>query len=519
MSEKEYIVSLKRGVDASNFKAEMTQSSGDANIPARSVDVANERLLSTRNTHYSLTDEEAEQLKNDSRVADVAIRPDQDDNSDIGFCATQSGDFKKTTASSGNHLNWGMRRCIESTNVYGTSSNNPTGDYTYNLDGTGVDVVISDSGIQADHPEFNDASGTSRVQQIDWYTASGLSGTQSANHYRDYDGHGTHVAGTAAGLLYGWAKNARVYSVKVRGLEGSGDSFTGIPIIDCFDVIKGWHNNKPVDPATGYKRPTIVNMSWGYGDYPNDVTNVVYRGSSVSSGWTGTGRSTTYGIVGTARYDGSDFLGYRHVKRITSVDIDVQEMIDAGIHVCIAAGNSRQKCDIPSGADYDNYYTKSSGDIYYHRGGSPYDDQAMSVGNVDRYTHSGGLEQKNISSENGPAVNIYAPGTNIMSACSTTNRGFSTGTYPGNSSFLTTNITGTSMASPQVCGVGALILQANPHMTPDELRNFFITNSVSNMLYSTGSDTDYAEDRSLKGSNNRFLFNPFNSQYKYRIVN
>ena len=106
-----------------------------------------------------------------------------------------------------------------------------------------------------------------------------------------------------------------------------------------------------------------------------------------------------------------------------------------------------------------------------------------------------------------------------MSACSTTNRGFSTGTYPGNSSFLTTNITGTSMASPQVCGVGALILQANPHMTPDELRNFFITNSVSNMLYSTGLDNDYDVERSLKGSNNRFLFNPFNSQYKYRIVN
>ena len=68
MSEKEYIVSLKRDVDASNFQAEMTQSSGDTNIPNRSVDVANQRLLSTRNTHYSLTDEEALQLKNDSRV-------------------------------------------------------------------------------------------------------------------------------------------------------------------------------------------------------------------------------------------------------------------------------------------------------------------------------------------------------------------------------------------------------------------------------------------------------------------
>ena len=157
MAEKEYIVSLKRDVDASNFKAEMTQSSGDTNIPNRSVDVANERLLSTRNTHYSLTDEEATQLKNDSRVADVHIPPEQDDDLIIDLFATQSADFTKTTSDSGNYVNWGLRRCITNSNPY--SGNTVSGDYTYNLDGTGVDVIIQDSGLQVDHPEFNDASG------------------------------------------------------------------------------------------------------------------------------------------------------------------------------------------------------------------------------------------------------------------------------------------------------------------------------------------------------------------------
>ena len=71
--------------------------------------------------------------------------------------------------------------------------------YTYSLTGDGVDVVIQDSGLQVDHPEFTDGSGTTRVQQIDWGTVSGLF-TQNANHYRDYHGHGTHCAGIIAAV-------------------------------------------------------------------------------------------------------------------------------------------------------------------------------------------------------------------------------------------------------------------------------------------------------------------------------
>jgi subtilisin family serine protease len=109
-----------------------------------------------------------------------------------------------------------MIRCNSTLNTY-SGSNSTTLDYTYTLTGEGVDVVIQDSGLQVNHPEFNDEAGNSRVQQINWYTESGIAGTQSANHYRDFDGHGTHVAGTVAGLTYGWAKRARVYSQKLDG--------------------------------------------------------------------------------------------------------------------------------------------------------------------------------------------------------------------------------------------------------------------------------------------------------------
>ena len=74
-----------------------------------------------------------------------------------------------------------MLRHINETNVFGNQPipTHPSGDYEYVLDGTGVDVVIVDTGIQAYRPEWQDANGTPRLKQIDWYTASGIRGTMS----------------------------------------------------------------------------------------------------------------------------------------------------------------------------------------------------------------------------------------------------------------------------------------------------------------------------------------------------
>ena len=83
------------------------------------------------------------------------------------------------------------------------------------LDGTGVDVVIQDTGIQASHPQFNDSEGNSRVQQIDWAQYDSDSHSNSGSPYQDPHGHGTHVAGTVAGLTTGWARNAHIYSQNV----------------------------------------------------------------------------------------------------------------------------------------------------------------------------------------------------------------------------------------------------------------------------------------------------------------
>lgn len=508
---KQYNVVLIKGVDYDAFWNDMESDTDDGtlHIPNRRVQFTNERIASLRQCWYLLTEEEAKELKLDERVFDVEIPVEYRDDIKIELLARQSGNFTKTTSSSGSFLNWGMIRCNGLDNSYG-DINTTTLDYTYSLVGEGVDVVIQDSGIQTNHPEFNDEYGNNRVQQINWFTESGIAGTQSPNHYRDFDGHGTHVAGTLAGLTYGWAKGADIYSQKLQGLEGSGDGGTGISPTNAFDAIKLWHRNKPINPATGYKRPTVVNMSWGFIRGYNTISELSYRGVSYTDNSTLTNagfRESNYGLNNISGFN-TTFLTN---VRVSSVDIDLEEMIDEGIHICIAAGNNGNKIELEGGVDYNNYIVTASIDVYYHRGSSPYSTDAINVGNIDRIVGVVGnvlLDKKASSSETGPGVDIYAPGTNIMSACSNTNEFFPENYYL-NSSFKQVNISGTSMASPQVAGVVALILQLNPAITPYQLKQSLLE-SAGNHIFFTENNDDWSDRRSLYGGIPNVLFNKFN---------
>jgi subtilisin family serine protease len=385
------------------------------------------------------------------------------------------------------------------------------------MDGTGVDVVIQDSGLQVDHPEFFDANGNSRMQLIDWYAASGVTGSQSSNHYRDYDGHGTHCGGTATGLNFGWASNARVYSVKVGGLEGSGDS-GGISISSCFDVIKGWHQNKPVDPKTGYKRPTIVNASWGYsgsiGSSISNISSYVYRGANYNSSTAGWTSSTAYHRDTYGFYPYYRSFSYRYPVRIASVDADVEDCVDAGVHICIAAGNNSFKIADSTDPDYDNVIFWTSGNNYYHRGSSPFDTGAIIVGSTDMTPQDATTERKTSFSCTGPGIDIFSAGENIISACSTTTR-FGNTQYFGDSSFKQTNISGTSMASPQVCGVGAVYLQADPSLTPAQLKSK-LQNDALAVLKDESNDANYGDTTDICGGYNRMLYNRYSREIPFK---
>ena len=520
---KTYNVILHKGVNYQSFWDDMENENdgGKLYIPNRRVNSPNLRPNSPRQTWYTLSDEEAEIVRNDERVLAVEIPPEFRDDIVIAPRIAQSGNFTKTTSDSGTFINWGLIRSNSKTNNYSTGTTTSE-DYLYTMDGTNVDVVIQDSGIEVNHPEFTDENGNTRVQEIDWFTTSGESGTQSVNHYRDYDGHGTHVAGIAAGKNYGFAKNSNIYAQKIAGLEGTGDSGTGISPSVAFDCIKGWHSNKGVNPTTGIPNPTVVNMSWGYLTTYTDasITNINYRGTDYS----GTDidstskRENNYGLM----YDLYSVSGptYAANLRIASVDTDVEEMIDAGIHITIAAGNRSNKIDVSGGTDYNNSFT-SSGVKYYHRGSSPHSQNAFMVGNMDSTSANSTTDQKVQSSETGPGVDIYAPGTNIMSCTSTTNK-FTDASYAlpsyNDDNWRQCNIGGTSMAAPQVAGVIALHLQLNPTATPAEIKSTILADAGTAIL-NTGTENDWTNDRSLKGGDAKVLFNRFNKAEGVKFQN
>ena len=66
MSEKIYIVTLYKHEDLEEFYAEMKEKGFRLNM---------KRPVS-RNTHYWMTDEQAQELKKDPRVWDVDLRPE-----------------------------------------------------------------------------------------------------------------------------------------------------------------------------------------------------------------------------------------------------------------------------------------------------------------------------------------------------------------------------------------------------------------------------------------------------------
>ena len=553
MQTKEYIVALNDGVDLDLFWDEIENSSrGLPHIPDRAVDIANNRTYLKRICEYWLTDAEAELLKQDSRVLAVEIPVRNNPNVSIVSNTTQNIPGMNYTKQAGNIVanyvtgtltipaanytppldastNWGLIRHSFQSNPYEanpTGSSNSTTDqyYNYVLNGANVDIIINDSGIQANHPEF-----AGRITTVNWNSIAAAVGANTSFNwnsasYTDTDGHGTNVAGIAAGATYGWAKGSNIIPLFYNVTSGQSSADP----LDMFEMMIYWHQTKVT------KNPTVVNMSWdlrfNFG-FPYNTgmsyCNYYFSGGSYrGTPWSGTQTNSFFQDRGLIALTSNGWPGQGNALQFpfpyssTAYNAALGHVIDAGIVVCQAAGNNGFKIDVPGGADYNNYVL-SGGTYYYQRGASPKDPRAIVVGALDTKTSVTAQDQRAQFSGAGPGVDIWTAGTYIMSAGPNTSI-YPTAPYYLNNSFKELNLVGTSQASPQIAGISALYLQSHPPASIynanncSTVKSWLIDNATTNTFNSTGNATTYTDGTSLLGGSPRVAYQPIQGLAKIK---
>lgn len=161
--------------------------------------------------------------------------------------------------------------------------------------GKGVSIAIVDTGVDYTHPDLGGCFGTGCK------VAGGYDFVNDDSDPIDDNGHGTHVAGIAAGkgILNGIAPDAKIYAYKVLNQRGEG---TQANILEAIE--------KAVDPNSDgdfSDKIDIISISLGSFGFPDDpvsqaVDRAVRLGSVVvvSAGNSGPAHKTV-GSPGTAR--------------------------------------------------------------------------------------------------------------------------------------------------------------------------------------------------------------------------
>lgn len=476
--EREYIVTLKSKNDLISFYQDMETSGGPQHIPDREVELKERRAIS-RNTHYLLTHEEAEELRKDDRVLAVELTPKERGLRTIRFGSyTVSGNFDKTPDTVSD-INWGILHCAGNQSqrrkgFFGTDMMHEFSDtVTVFNDGENVDVVIIDEPVAYDHQEFLDPdTNQTRFVQYQWYSQLDqymvLLDTQESDlTYQNFISnntdlpyyncpqlsssgynllHGTHVAGTAVGKFQGWARKSNLYSIPVAlgSVVQSIGQQNAMEDTKVFDYLRAFHLYKPDNINTGKRNPTVTNHSWGYGYYfqmsnLSSITSVNFRGDvnykPTDRAWTISELGSNFGIY--VKFENGVYK-ISIPDKVLSLEADVQDAIDDGVIVVTAAGNDNYY-GVPSGhQDYNNTVTIGNETIYYNRGTSPGATlDAINVGNISAKSDFRRHETSNF----GPIVNVFAPGENIHSS------------LPYSHQYYYGTGTGTSFAAPQVAGI------------------------------------------------------------------
>ena len=548
MSEKIYIVTLHNKEDLEGFYDDMKDNGFRLNL---------KRPIS-RNTHYWMTDEQAEELKQDPRVWDVDLRPEDKGiypkkcvtHNDSQVPRTLEGTFWKGGAVNSNtDYPWGISHTIDSVGVHRGKGQFGSSGGTYDQlvatifanpyenawgDGRHVDIVVCDDPVSADCADWN-GFAVSRFVSYDWFNELNTEVSSidddgqtlpsgNVTYYANASNpeyHGTHVAGTCAGAAYGLANEANIYGLQILGTMPSGQTLQ--PLL-LYDYLRAFHRKKPINPVTGYKNPTISNHSWGYStetslesEFPTgiaigNVVEVNYQGTQYNSstpnpsGWTMAGLETDFGIAPTK---------WSIPVTLTSVNADVEDAIEDGIVIICAAGNDNFHV-VPQGdANYNNFVIfqgyNGNAPIYFNRGMSPGSaPNAIMVGSLG----SDAQFKRSSFTNFGPRIDVFAPGSNILSTWGNpaaitgarAGQGIVDNKYPGGNNWMYP-ISGTSMASPLIASVAAMVASARrtDRFSNDDLRAYLNNNSIfGDMTFDVGGG-QFDDNSCRKDSPNKYL--------------
>ena len=291
---------------------------------------------------------------------------------------------------------------------------NSTG-VTTTLDGSGVGIAILDSGVQSNHKSLSP-----RVVYSQDFTGE--------NRVDDPFGHGTHVAASAAGngSLFkgdytGIASNANLINLRVLDSQGRSTTSTVLSALNWVFSNRASYNVR------------VVNMSLGgaaISSYKNDPLCLAVR-RLVDAGVV---------VVAAAGNDGKDAFGRKQY---------------GGIH---APGN--EPSAITVGAT-NSYGTNSRSDdtvtTYSSRG--PTRSFWTDSANVRHYDN---LIKPDLVAPGNKVISAQAAGNQLVERNPTLDAGLTKKTDQ-----KMMYLSGTSVSAPVVAGAAALLIQANPKLTPN----------------------------------------------------